>query len=90
MFNNDTRQHEYCDWLMDADWFDDVDGLLFIVPRCDAVAEIEGPDGPVLDSMNAVCRDHDEITDGDCIRLGLTRICDALKRFSTENGYYHA
>jgi hypothetical protein len=90
MFNNETRQYDYCNWIMDADWFDDAQGFLFIVPQKDVVAEIEGPDGPILDAMNAACQDHGEITEEDCTRLGLTRVSDILKRFSPEDGYYHA
>ena len=90
MYDNETGQHLFCDWLMDADWFDDANGILFIVPRPDVVAEIEGPDGPLLDAMNAACRDHGEITDEDCERLGLLRVDDVLKRFNPVDGYYHA
>ena len=63
MYDNETGRFLYCEWLMDADWFEDQHGLLFIVPRPDVTAEIEGPDGPLLDAMNAACRDHNEITD---------------------------
>jgi hypothetical protein len=80
----------YDNWMMDADWFDDADGMLFIVPRPEVVGEIDGPDGPLLDAMNAACRDHDEITDQDCERLGLVRVDDVLKRFNPVDGYYHA
>ena len=77
------------DWLMDGDWFD-CDGLLFIIPKSDVIAEIEGPDGILLDSINAACRDHGEITDLDCEKLGLTRVPDCLKRWDKKCGYYHA
>ena len=90
MYDNDTGRFVYCDWLMDADWFDDPAGMLFVVPQPDTVPEIEGPDGALLDKMNAACRDHGELTDQDCERLGLMRVDDVLKRFSPEDGYYHA
>lgn len=90
MYNNETGLYEECEWLMDADWFDDESGSLYIVPRPEVVAEIEGPDGDLLDAMNAACRDHAEITAADCTRLGLTRVDDVLKRFNPHDGYYHA
>jgi hypothetical protein len=90
MYDNETGRWLFCDWLMNADWFDDQNGFLFIVPRPEIVAEIEGPDGPLLDAMNAACRDHNELTDQDCERLGLLRVDDVLKRFNPVDGYYHA
>lgn len=90
MYNNDTGEYILCDWLIDADWFEDGDGFLFIVPRPEVVAEIDGPDGAMIDELNAACRDHEQITDADCDRLGLVRVDDALKRFDPETGYYHA
>jgi hypothetical protein len=90
MYDNKTGRWLYCDWLMEADWFDDRDGFLFIVPRPEIVAEVEGPDGPLLDAINAACRDHDELTEQDCERLGLLRVDEALKRFNPVDGYYHA
>jgi hypothetical protein len=90
VYDNETGRWLYCEWLMDADWFDDAEGFLFIVPRPEIVAEIEGPDGPLLDAMNAACRDHAELTDGDCERLDLLRVNGVLKRFNPVDGYYHA
>lgn len=90
MFDNETGRYLFADWLMAADWFDDQDGFLYIVPRPEVVAENEGPDGPLIDAMNAACRDHAELTDEDCRRLGLTRVDEVLKRFNPIDGYYHA
>jgi hypothetical protein len=90
MYDNETGLFLFCDWLMDADWFEDGDGMLYIVPRPHIVAEIDGSDGPLLDAMNAACRDHDQLTGADCSRLGLSRVDDVLKRFDPFDGYYHA
>ena len=90
MYDNRTGRFILCDWLMDADWLVDQDGFLYLVPRPEVVAEIDGPDGPLLDAMNAACRDHDELTDQDCERLELLRVDDVLKRFNPVDGYYHA
>jgi hypothetical protein len=90
MYDNETGRFVLCDWLMDADWFVDPEGYLFIVPRPEIVAEIEGPDGSLLEAMHAACRDHNELTAADCERLGLVRVDDVLKRFNPVDGYYHA
>lgn len=78
------------DWKMDGEWFEDYDGFLFIIPKPDVVAEIEGPDGILLDAINAACRDHGELTDLDCEKLELKRIPYCLKRWDCKCGYYHA
>ena len=90
MYDYETGRFVFCDWLMDADWFVDPDGVLFIVPRPEVVAEIDGPDGPRLEAMNAACREHNELTERDCERLELVRVDDVLKRFNAVDGYYHA
>jgi hypothetical protein len=66
MFDNETGLFLFADYLMEADWFVDGNGFLFIVPRPEVVAEIDGPDGVLLDAMNAACREHGELTDKDC------------------------
>ena len=78
------------DWNMNSEWFEDSEGFLFIVPKSDVVAEIEGPDGILLDAINAACRDHGELTDTDCEKLKLKRIPNCLKRWDNKCGYYHA
>ena len=90
MFDNRTGVFLFADYLMAADWFEDTNGFLFIVPRPQVVAEIDGPDGPLMDAMNAACSGHSELTDKDCEKLELTRVDDVLKRFHPLDGYYHA
>lgn len=90
MFDNETGLFLFADYLMEADWFVDKNGFLFIVPEPEVVAEIDGPDGVLLDAMNAACREHGELTDRDCERMELTRVDDVLKRFHPMDGYYHA
>lgn len=90
MYDNETGLFLFADYLLEADWFVDRSGFLFIVPRPEVVAEIEGPDGLLLDAMNAACRDHNELTDDDCDKLGLIRVAEILKRFNPVDGYYHA
>lgn len=90
MFNNETGRYEEADWLLNADWFDDEEGNLYIVPLPEVVAECEGPDNETMDKINACCRDHDRLTHEDCDKLRLTRVMDILKRFNSQDGYYHA
>lgn len=87
MFNNETGLYEHCDWLEDGDWFEDEQGLLYIVPTN---AECEGPANDTMDKIIALCKDHGRLTDEDCETLNLTRIPNVLKRFNPEDGYYHA
>lgn len=90
MYDNEKKRFVRCDWLIKADWFIDQEGFLYIVPRPEIVAECEGPDNATMDAINAACRDHKELTENDCEKLGLCRVDDVLKRFDEENGYYHA
>lgn len=90
MYDNETRRFVFCDWLLNADWFDDRDGFMYMVPSPEVVAEIDGPDGPLLDAMNAACRDHKELTTEDCERLGLLGVDDVLKRLLPRLMIHHA
>lgn len=91
LYNNETECHEPADWLENGMWFEDEHGNLYIVPTPDAGAEIEGPDGPIIEQLNLICRENGGIvTIEDGERLGLTYIHDFLRRFDPDNGYYHA
>lgn len=90
LFNNETGLYEAADWLENADWFEDEEDNLYVVPLPGVVAECEGPDNRHMDAINAICRTRGRLSDADCERLGLTRIPDILKRFSPQDGYYHA
>lgn len=74
-----------------GDWYDQ-NGMLFIIPKAGAVAEIEGPDGETLDKLNALCRKHDPKNPprAEVEALGLRYVDDCLKRFDPMTGYYHA
>ena len=78
------------DWLMAGDWFLDGAGLLYIVPLPEVVAECHGPDNKTMDDINAMCRDHDRLTDDDAEQLGLRRVAGVLKRYHRMDGYYTA
>jgi hypothetical protein len=87
----DTEDTGPDDWLMSGDWFEDAEGMLYIVPQPDVMAECYGPDNDIVDKINAACRDHDKLNDTDVAELGLTRIQDFLKRYDEGGlGYYHA
>lgn len=91
MYNNKTGKYELCEWLMNGDWYEDENRLLYILPPFDAIADNEGPDGPIMDAINKIGREknrnptREEATD-----LGLIYMANGLKRFSEEDGYYHA
>ena len=71
-------------------WFvSNTTGDAFIVPKCDA--EIEGPDGEVVDELNAVYREQSfDQVDPEAVaeQLGLSVVPDVLKRFDSRVGYY--
>ena len=90
LWDNETGQFLEDECLWEGDWFEDGEGCLYIVPLPGVVAETEGLDGEILDEINRRCRDHDQLTDADVEELGLVRIPDVLKRWTPEDGYYHA
>jgi hypothetical protein len=95
LFNNDTGRYEPAEWLEKGIWVVHPDGDWWIIP--DGVAEIEGPDTPMIDKLNALCRQYDPngenvhlIPVEEFTKLGLYKIPDTLKRFDVQDGYYHA
>ena len=80
-------------------WYVDEEGHLFIVPNDKyGLSEIEGPDGPMLDALNAAYRDgeaadikfDDMQPEATAKHLELTYVYDAQKRFDAALGYYVA
>ena len=87
-FNNETGLYEDVEWLSNGQWLEDEEGFLYIVPK--GVAEIEGPDNAMLDSITVAQMNTGEVLDSDIDRLGLVEIPEHLKRFSEADGYFHA
>ena len=90
MFNNETGLYEEAPWMEQGVWLQHEDGRMWIVPPVGAVAEIEGPDDPILDILNSACRYHGYVPSGYIESLGLMQVPDVLKRFNEVDGYYHA
>ena len=90
MYNNDTGLYEFDENVMNADWYEDVDRSLYIVPKSDFSMECEGPDNSIMDAINEARRDHGSLAEADRQRLNLEEISTRLKRFSKYDGYYHA
>lgn len=90
LYDNETGKYLYQEHLDKGDWFEDEEGFLYIIPRPDVVAEIDGPDNAIMVELNRLCREHGGVSDEDAERLGFTRVDDVLKRFSDEDGFYHA
>lgn len=88
-FDNKTGHFHYNpDYLEHAQWFKDKDDQLWIIPKD---AEIEGPDGDLLDKLNAICRvNHGWIPETMVEQLGMIEVPHFLRRFDTHVGYYSA
>ena len=80
---------------LDGLWLESEDGELYILPT-DTLGshdEVIGPDDQTADRLMEVwCRfsDPHSIPEDRLEELGLTRVADALKRWSPQDGYYHA
>ena len=91
MYNNETNEYIYEDYLFDALWLEDGDGNLYLVPEASIMAEIDGPDGEILDALNEECRENDGVLrDRTIQQFGLVEIPSHLKHWTPEEGYYHA
>ena len=99
-YDNYAGRYVDVDWLYHGRWFTDDDGFLYIVPVSTesntgedlGTSEIDGPDNEICDTLAAVCRENGgELPDDfDPDSLGLYEVDEHLKRFSEEEGYYHA
>jgi hypothetical protein len=87
-YDNETEKYIFNPALLKGDWFEDNDGFLYIIPTDDG--EIDGPDTCIMDALNKLCRENGKVTDRDAECLELTRVDEVLKRFSEEEGFYHA
>lgn len=89
----DNEQHCYVEdnAVEDGLWVADDDGNLWIIATVGH--EIYGPDGDMLDKLNALCRKHpipDYIPLSKLNGLGLSIVPAVVKRFDPDRGYYYA
>lgn len=90
-YDNEIGRYLNPEGFMDGHWYLDEEGQLFIVPN--AEAEIEGPDGEVLDALNRIYREQ-TFTEIDqnivAEQLYLEVVLEAFKRFEPGIGFYTA
>ena len=89
-YDNETGLYLFDNYLFDGRWYEDSEGMLYIIPALDVVAENEGPDNEIMDAINARNRAGRELSDEDVLTLGLSEVPSPLKRWSPLDGYYHA
>ena len=70
--------------MMAAPWYAH-DGRLWII----GPDEIEGPDDGFADALALACRQGRDLDEA-ANEIGLTKVCDNLKRWGPEDGYYNA
>ena len=90
-FDNRTGKYVQDNAFDDGLWLEHGDGRFWIIPTC--YDTIDGPEDAVFDALNVLARQYPDLTDipkGELDRLGLTVIPASLKRFTEEDGYYHA
>ena len=90
LYNNETGEYDEVDWAMDAGWYEDDEGRLYIIAPDWIVDESIGPDNRLMERLNGVVARGHVIADAICDMIGVTRVPQALKRFSPEDGYYSA
>ena len=86
-YDNETQQHIYFRELMDGEWFEDEEGLLYILPVAGTIISDEGPDNATMDVLRAAWPPIRQAILDD---RGLVRIPSAIRRFNPIDGYYHA
>lgn len=91
-YDNESSTHIYNSTLIDhAHWFIDQDSHLYIVGDD---SEIEGPETPVLDSLESHYRHCDSIESTDpcdlAKQLGIEYVFPWQRRFDPKAGYYVA
>ena len=76
--------------LMGVPWFDDDEGLLYIVDCCGD--EVQGPDNDLADDLwEALCDAGEGVSEWDVAeKEGVHYIPEILRRFTTEDGFHHA
>lgn len=90
-FDNTSRCYVEDNAVEDGLWVTDDDGNLWIIATVGH--EIYGPDGEMLDKLNALCRKHpipDDIPRSKLEALRLSIVPAVLKRFDYDRGYYYA
>lgn len=95
IYDNEKGVYLEAPGLEKGHWFKDAEGNLFIVPdESYGLAEIEGPDGVILDALNAAYQGIKQLTEINpesiAEDLELDFIPDYLKRFDPEVGHYSA
>lgn len=91
LYHNEEHCYVAEDWVeKQADWFEDEEGYLYIIPHREVVADSYGPDTPIEDELNRLMGAKGRITESDCRRLKVVRIPPVLYRFNPVDGYYHA
>lgn len=87
-YNNETRQHDYDEYIMEGEWYLSEDGTLYILPMYGD--EILGPDDENKRTLTRHYIDNDLDVEYLRDKHGLSNVPTILKRFSPQDGYYTA
>jgi hypothetical protein len=95
MYDNEQGCYVYDEAEMQGLWLvDPRQQVLYIMPNQDGgIMENIGPDDPIMDRINELCRedvDHEAMAEILNREYDLQRIPDGLKRFEPKWGYYYA
>lgn len=97
-YDNEKREYVYSDELMEGEWFEDEEGFLYILPTLEAVMDSEGPDNKIMDALSQ-CREKYRPNNYPDSAVALVKICrlynlneihSHLRRWSVQDGFYHA
>lgn len=95
MYDNELGCHVEEPEVMQGQWFvDPATGILYIAAASSNLENV-GPDDAIMDRINQLCRaDIDTMPErfADALHreFGLEPVAECLKRFTPEEGYYHA
>jgi hypothetical protein len=82
----DPQIGEHADWYVTPDG-----GEYYIIPTIESGYENVGTDGPIMDWFNSVARTWGaNPSREEAEALGLLYVPPVLRRWSPEDGYYHA
>ena len=90
----DWDRDEAIEVINNSAWFEDKVKMLYIIPIKQNRDQI-GPDNEIMDALVKAYRDAEEGKQMEAVEakaeeLGLVKIQDVLKRWSSEDGFYHA